>query len=255
MRGVVFLKPLEYSVEVVGEKWRQGDKLKGCLKIKNHSQEKIELTCLKISLAIGFFKKIKTKDKKAWENLAEVILSEKLSLEASEEKVFNWDFLLSEDCQITEKDKSLFLTFISNNENNDEWPNGNLELVIEPKLVIQQFLEIFQSFLRFKVIQNKFSKGMVEIKLNPPNSRELSHVDSLVLRMKEVEKSLHLEYLFTLHAFETVAGNMIAQKKIKQVEQILSAKQYCFYGDSLNQEFIVDAINGVIKEATPKFYT
>jgi hypothetical protein len=116
-----------------------------------------------------------------------------------------------------------------------------------------QFLEIIESFLRFKVVQRKFSKGMVEIKLNPPNSKELSHLESLVIRMKEVDKTLDLEYIFTTHAFEMVAGNMIAQKKTTKIDQTLTSKQYYIYGDSPNHDFIKTTISSVINKATPKF--
>lgn len=251
MKGTIFFKPLEYNIIADGERWRQGDKINGRLKIKNHSAESVEFPILKISLAVGNFKKIKSKDKRAWDYLAETTLGEKISIGASEEKEFSWNFELPEDCQITDKDRSLYLTFF---DHDDIWPTFQLELVVDPKLVMLQFLEIFESFLRFKVVQTKFSKGMVEIKLNPPSSRELSHLESLVLRMKEVDKTLDLEYIFNMHVFEMVAGNMMAQKKIKQVDQKLTSKQYYIYGDSPNHDFIKMSISDVIKEGTPRFF-
>ena len=143
MKSTIFSKPLEYSLVADGEKWRQGDRIKGSLKIKNHGSETIDLAQAKMSLAVGNFKKIKSKDSKAFDLIVEKKLSERFSLTALEEKSFDWDFLLPEDCQITEKDKSLYLTFKTNSE---DWPTGQLELVIEPKLVMMQFLEIFGNF-------------------------------------------------------------------------------------------------------------
>jgi hypothetical protein len=250
MKSTIFSKPLEYSLITDGEKWRQGDKIKGVLKIKNHSPDNVELPFVKISLAVGNFKKIKAKDKKAWDPISCTSLGEKIVIGASEEKEFSWDFQIPEDCQITEKDKTVFLTFFSTDE---LWPIGQLVLVIDPKLAMMQFLEIFENFLRFKIGQRKFSKGMVEIKLTPPNSKELSHVESLVLRMKEVDKVIDLEYIFTSHAFEMVAGNMIAQKKTTQVDQQLTSKQLYIYGDSLNHDFIKASIGEVIEKGTKRF--
>lgn len=248
MKGTIFLKPLEYNIIADGERWRQGDKIKGTLKIKNHGNDSIELPSLKISLAVGNFKKIKSKDKKAWDSLSEISLSEKFSIAPNAEAEFSWNFQLPEDCQITDKNGSLYLTFIDRFANKeDSWPTGQLELVVDPKIEMEQFLEIIQNFLRFKVVQTKFSKGMVEIKLNPPTSREMSHVESLVLRMKEMDKTLELEYIFNMHVFETVSGNIMTQKKIKQVNQLLSSTQL------LDQDFMVKAIGDVIKEGTPKF--
>ncbi|MBC7538006.1 MAG: hypothetical protein H7281_04245 [Bacteriovorax sp.] len=251
MKGTIILKPLEYNIFADGEKWRQGDMIKGSLKIKNHSMDNIELPALKISLAVGNFKKIKSKDKKAWESLAEIAFGEKISVAPSEEKEFTWEFKLPEDCQITENDKSIFLTY---KDHDDTWPTGLLELVVDPKIVIIQFLEILDNYLRFKVGTPKFSKGLVEIKCKPPTSKEMSHVDSLILRMKEVDKTLDIQYIFNLHVFEMVAGNIMAQKKITQVDQQLTSKQYYIYGNSLNHDFLISSISTVIKEATPRFF-
>lgn len=251
MKGLIFLKPLEYNIAADGEKWRQGDKIKGLLKLKNHSAERIDLPFLKLSLAAGNFKKIKNHDKRAWENLTETTLALPLTINASEEIEFPWDFVLPEDCQITDKDGSVFLTF---QDKAELWPAGQLELVIEPKLIINQFLEIFQNFLRFKIKDTKFSKGMIEIKMTPPSSRELGHIDSLVLRVKEVDKTLDLEYNFNMHVFETINGNVLTQKKSMHVGQKLTSKQFYIYGDSPNQDFIISSVSALIKEATPKFF-
>jgi hypothetical protein len=248
MKGLIFLKPLEYSIEITGERWRQGEKVKGSIRVKNQGLEKIDLPFIKAALAIGNFKKIKAKDKKGWDYFPEVILSEGFSLGASEEKECTFDFTLPEDCQITEKDKSIYVTFKTND---DYFPTAQLELVIDPKLVILQFLEILESFLRFKVAQTKFSKGMIEVKLNPPNSRELSHVDSVIMRMKEVEKNLHIEYTFNTLSFQMVEGNMIPQKKTKEARQSFSPGELFVYG-SLNQDFIVKSVGDLITSATPR---
>lgn len=251
MKGTIFLKPLEYSIIADGEKWRQGGKIKGSLKIKNHSGEKVEFASLKMALESGNFKKIKSKDKKAWGVLAKLLLGENISVAPNGEMEFSWQFDLPEDCQITDKDGSLYLTFYQKDE---EWPLGQLELVVEPKLVMDQFLEIFENFLRFKVVQKKYSKGMVEIKLNPPSSRELGHIESLVLRMKEVDKTLDLEYNFNVNVFETVAGNVMTQKKTLKMNKKMTSKEYYIYGDSPNHDYIKASIDSVIKEASPKFY-
>ena len=76
MKGTIFLKPLEFSIEAVGEKWHQGDKLTGSLRVKNHSAETIELPLLKVVLCEGHYKKVKAKDAKGWTKVAENIFAE-----------------------------------------------------------------------------------------------------------------------------------------------------------------------------------
>ena len=250
MKGTFIVKPVEYNLSADGEKWRQGEKIKGHLTIKNHSSENVELIHLNILLNVGIQKKVKVKKPGAWEQMLASNLCENISLGASEEKEFLFEFLLPEDGPINDKDKSVYLLLSNNHES---WPIGMLELGLMPKKIIEDFLEIFKNFLRFKIGPMKYSKGMVEIKLTPPNSRELGHVESLVLRMTEVNKIIMMEYIFTLLSFDMASGNMMAQKKTIQVDRSLTAKQYTIYCDSLNQEFLIAEFNGVIKEATPKF--
>lgn len=250
MKGTIFLKPLEYNLEATGEKWRQGEKIKGSLKIKNHGAEQINLPFLKVSLCEGQYKKIKAKDVKGWKNISQLILAEKFSLNANEEKVFPFEFALPENALITDKNGSLYLAFF---DSEDVLPTGHIELVVEPKIVITQILDILQSFLRFKVAQTKYTKGMIEVKLSPPTSREMSTIDSLVLSMAEVDKNLTLHYDFTMRVLDMSGGNMQAQKKTKEIEQKFNSKQYLFYGDSINQDFIIESINTVLNEVKPKF--
>lgn len=251
MKATIFVKPLEYNLNADGEKWRQGDLIKGSLIIRNHSADNFLLPCLKVSLAAGSFKKVKLKDSRQWDYLFETTVADRITLGAQEEKEFLWNFKLPENCPITDKNGTVYLMF---NDQDDSWPKGLLELGIEPKLVMKQFLEIFENFLRFKVVQTKFSKGMVEIKLNPPSSREFSHIESLVLRMKEIDKILDLEYNFNLQVFDATAGPMVVQKKIRKIEQKFTSKEYYIYGDSPNHDFIKTSIEAVIKEAAPRIF-
>ncbi len=256
MKGIIVLQPFEYTLEAVGEKWRQGDKLKGFLTVKNNSADQVEVPAMKISIRAGNFKKVKSKEKKAWEIIEEIILGEKIILKASEVKNYSFEFLLPENCVITDKNGSVYLAYEDLSALGKElpWPVGHIELLIEPKIVMHQVLEIFENFLRFKIGQTKYADGMVEVKMTPPTSRELSHVDSFVLSMSEIEKSLKLQYLFNLRVLEMVGTTMVSEKKTKQFEQILTSKQYLIYGNSPNQEFILESIQSILKDVKPKLF-
>ncbi len=249
MKGTVFLKPLEYSIEAVGEKWHQGDKLKGSLKIKNHSSEKIELPVLKVALCEGNYKKIKAKDAKGWNAISENLLSEALTINPSEEKDYAFEFKLSENCSITDKNGSLYLAFFDKDE---KIPAGHIELVIEPKVVIQQILQILESFLRFKVKEIKNAKNMIEVKLVPPTSRELSNLDGLLLSISEVEKNLSLKYFFNLRVLNISGTTMQSEKATKEMEQHFNSKQYLIYGDSINQDFIIASVQEILNSVKTK---
>ena len=249
MKGLVFLKPLEYSIEVTGEKWHQGDTLKASLKIKNHSNEKIELPLLKVAVCEGNYKKIKSKDAKAWVILEETILAEKLIVSPLEEMDYSFKFKLAENCGITDKNGSLYIAFYDKDEKN---PAGHIELVIEPKVIVQQVLQIFENFLRFKVKETKSGKGMVEVKLIPPTSRDMTTVEGLVLNISEIEKNLTLVYLFNLRVLNLSGSAMQAEKTTKDFVQKFNSKQYLMHGDSINQEFIIESLQEIMNTVKTK---
>lgn len=249
MKATVILKPLEYTLEAVGEKWHQGDLLKGSLKIKNHSAEKIEVPMLKVTLFEGHYKKIKAKDAKGWKSISENVFAEKFVINPSEDKEYPFEFKLSETCAITDKTGSLYLGFFDKDE---AFPAGNIELVVAPKIIVKQILEIFENFLRFKVKEIKSGKGMVEVKLVPPTSRELSNVDGLVLSISEIEKNLTLKYFFNFRILNIAGATMQSEKTTKEVEQNFSSKQYLMYGDSINQDFIIQSVQEVLNGVKTK---
>jgi hypothetical protein len=250
VKGIFFQKPLEYNLETIGEKWRQGETINGFLKIKNHTDELIETKIVKVALLTGIYKKVKSKDPNAFELIAELILDHNVAISGFGERQFNFEFKLLDHCRITDKDGSVYLALIDNLENNSF---GNIELTILPREIMLQFLSIMDNFLRFKVGAMKYSKGMVEVKLTPPLSKEYSQVDSLVLRMNEKDKDLHLEYLFSVKKIEMVGSSMTTEKKVLKLDQVLTAKQFYIYGDSVNQDLIIEQINLILKEVKPKF--
>jgi hypothetical protein len=249
MKGTIFLKPLEYNLEVIGEKWRQGDKIRGSLKVRNHGADAVDFPELNVVLCEGTYKKIKAKDAKGWKSLIETKLEDKFTLKPAEEKSYSFEYTLPEDCLVTDKNASLYLAFFDR----DVLPAGHIELVIEPKLVISQILDLIQSFLRFKVVQVKFTKGMIEVKLTPPaSSRELSTIDTLILSLAEKEKALLMNYEFNMRVLDMTGGVMQSQKKTREFDQSFTSRQYLQY-DSLNQDFILESINSVLNEVRPKF--
>ena len=249
MKGTVILKPLEYTLEAQGEKWHQGDKLKGSLKIKNHSEDVVELNSMHVTVSMGNYKKVKAKDPKAWSLLDKQTVVEKSNLGAGEEKEFSFEFQLKEDCLITDKNGSIYLAFY---EGDSLAPVTHMELKVEQKLLTKQILELVENFLRFKVKEIKNEKNKVDIKLIAPTSREMSNIDSLILNISEIENKLHIHYTFNLRALDLASPTMQVEKKVKTAEQVFTSKQYLFYKDSINQDFIVESFKSVLDTVKTK---
>jgi hypothetical protein len=250
MKNIIFIKNKEFNLETVGEKWRQGETVSGTLKVKNNGSDISELNNLTIALLSGNYKKVKAQDPKAFESILKTLLVEKINLHQNEECSYQFKFSIPDDCRITDKDGSVYLAYF---ENNETVPVGNLELTIQPKIMMMQFLEIMDNFLRFKIGPLKFNKGFVEVKLTPPTSKEFSQVDSLLLKLKESNKTLTLEYHFTTRKIEMNGGAMTTGKALAKFDQIMTPKEFYIYGDSVNQDGIIALVNSILNEIKPKF--
>ena len=220
MKTIIIKHPIEFNFEAKGEKWRQGEKLSGTVTVKNNGAEKVEIPFLKVALLSGTYKKVKAKDPKAFEPIQELNLEKNVSLNPTESKEYKFDFMLAEDCRITDKDGSVYLALFDKDENTQ---TGNLELSITPKLMMMQFLEIMDNFIRFKIGAMKFNKGMVEVKLTPPTSKDFSQVEGLLLKMKEVEKNLILEYHFSNKKIEMNGSSMTTSKVAQKFDNATEA--------------------------------
>lgn len=250
MKTIIIKNPIEFNLEAKGEKWRQGDKLTGLLTIKNNGASKVEIPFLKLALLVGIYKKVKVKDPKAFELFQELPQEKNFVISANESKEFPFEFILPLDCRITDKDGSVYLALI---DKDDVVPMGNMELSILPRLMITQFLEIMDNFIRFKIGALKFNKGMIEVKLTPPTSKDFSQVEGLLLKMKEVEKNLIVEYHFTNKKIEMNGSSMSTTKVAQKFDQTITFKEFYIYGDSVNQDGIIKLINSILDEVKPKY--
>ena len=194
MRGTNFQAPLELKIEIEGEKWRQKDGLKGTLFLKNHGQETLSLDSYGVHLSWGHSKKIKTKDEKSFENKESTLFEPGLKLPPGQEKELNWSFQLDEDCPISDKTGSYYILY---GKKDEVWNNGLLQILVEPKPILDSFLEIFVNFHRFKVKEKK-NKGLHRSQINPPNAKEFLSMDNLLCQMRIKEDLLELNYLFNV---------------------------------------------------------
>jgi len=249
MKTIIIKNPIEFCIEAIGEKWRQGEKLKGVVTVKNNGTEKCEIPFLKVALLSGVYKKVKAKDPKAFDSIHEEMLVKNITLNAAETKEFPFEIKLSENCRITDKDGSVYLALYDKDETIQ---TGNLELTITPRLMMMQFLEVMDNFIRFKIGPMKFQKEMVEVKLTPPVSKEFSQMEGLTLRMKEVDKNLVLEYHFSSKKIEMNGSSMSTSKVAQKFDQTITAKEFYIYGDSVNQEGITAKVNSILNEVKPK---
>lgn len=251
MIGTKFEAGIEMKITTDKDFYQQGDEITGEFYIKNHGTNQISFDQLNVALSYGVIKKIHAKADDAFKSMDKIVIAENISLNASEEKSFSWKMELAENYPITDKQKSLYLIY---GASSNPFECGQLQLSVEIEALQKFFLEMFVNFHRFQIKQTKFNKDMVEVKLVPPKSREMTVVKQLVLRMLKNDRDLKVDYVFTLEKLESVSTTEAkVQKSKKTYEQILTPKDYEEFG-SFGHDKVKAKIAEILKEVIPKLY-
>ncbi len=249
MKGTFFQKPLEYNIEVQGESWNQGGVVTGNLTIRNHGSEDIQLEGKGVSLCLTDAKKFKAKDPAGITPVAKQEYTSGMTVPAGGEETLLFEFPLEKDCPITEKASSLY---INCGEFEDPFNGGHLQLDVKPINVINNYLEIFENFFKFKVKTIKNKKGFIDIKMTAPDSKELGAVEQLNLNAAMDGDDLNIKYIFKLKKLAYDAGNVAAKSEKKEFKQTIGKRQHTAFGDSPNQDGLQKSISEILDQIKSK---
>lgn len=249
MKGTLFKAPLELNLHIEGENWRQNQKIRGSLKIKNHGQESLSLGKIGVHLCWGHAKKIKSKSDTSFDFENSTLFDGQSILAPQEEKELLWEFELQESCAITDKSGSYYLLY---GEKEKIWESGLLHLQIDPRAIFDSFLEIFVNFFRFKVKGKKNKKGFVEVKLLPPNAKEFLSMDNLHCQMRIKDDIFEINYLFNVRKMAYAIEGVKLEKKQLEFHERLGPKEYYLFKDSPNQDVMKSKIEKTLNEVKSK---
>lgn len=230
MKGIIIQEGKEVNCELIGESWKQGDTIKGTLNSSG-------LENIKVKLALVNNKKLKAKDEKAFNFLSEH------SISSGE----NLNFELNINSPISEKKESFYILF---GDESEIWKMGLLQLEVTPSQKILNFLNILDTFMRFKTKELKNDKdGFICAVLTPPSTKEHSVIDSLNLFLKLEEKDLHLKFSFKINKID-YNDPKLKMKKVKfDQDLVLTPKEYVMFRDDLDQDKVIKVLEAVIDEA------
>lgn len=241
MKSTFFNKPLEFSIDILGDSWRQGDVVKGSVSIKNHSAEDIDLSEYGIFLCRGNAKKIKAQDSKGLEIVEQVYFS---NLERNE---FSFDISLNSP--ITEKSAGPYIVCAKKNE---LLSGQHLIMQVSPGENISKVIEILENFLRFKVKTIKSKKSGIEYTINIPSSKEYSSVTGFKILVEYSDKNLNLSYQFKTKKLAFDGGNTTTKDETKTLKYELAPSDYLFYGESVDQDKMIAHFNEVLDQVKLK---
>jgi hypothetical protein len=248
MKATLFSKPLEYKLDVTGESWKQGENVVGKIIVVNHNSQAVSVGSFSTFLVYGQMKKMKAKSPKAFKYINELSHDTNLEITANSQLSFDFNFTLDSDCQITVNSSSLYIISGCKTSIHE---SVQLQLHVEPITVISSYIEILESFYRFKVKGLKSKEEFIEATVNVPDTKSLSGVQKCKLLMRLKDKNLELKYSYKLIQLCYESGSIETKNIDLEVEQTLIPRQYDMYG-SPNHEGIKKSIEEMLLQVKAK---
>ena len=249
MRSVYFQQPLEHQIEVEGESWNQGEVVKGQIRIRNMSSKTVAVKTSQIILAHGLKKAFKEGTMVPWEVLEKQVVAQDIALQAGSELTFGWNFNLSTDCPITDKQGGLYLLF-GGDEALTEGGRLNLQINLHP--ILQNYLQTFTTQFRFLEKYQKRKSEWTEVKLIPPDSREYPNMDYVLCFLRIHDEQLEAHYRFKMSGLGRTGEKMTVTKKNREREQSIPQGKYLQPGGFPNRACFRENIDQALNIARPE---
>lgn len=249
MRSVYFQQPLEHQIEVEGESWNQGEVVKGQIRIRNMSSKTVAVKTSQIILAHGLKKAFKEGTMVPWEVLEKQVVAQDIALQAGSELTFGWNFNLSTDCPITDKQGGLYLLF-GGDEALTEGGRLNLQINLHP--ILQNYLQTFTTQFRFLEKYQKRKSEWTEVKLIPPDSREYPNMDYVLCFLRIHDEQLEAHYRFKMSGLGRTGEKMTVTKKNRELEQSIPPEKYLQPGGFPNRACFRENIDQALNIARPE---
>ena len=248
MRSTFFQQPLQHQIEIDGENWDQGGKIKGKLIISNISSETIVVNASQVILAYGLKKSIKEGNGSRWEVLEKLVLTKNLSLSAGGQQSYEWIFQLATDCPITDKHGGLYLLFGGEDTLSE---GGRLDLPVNLHPILQNFLQTFSTQFYFLEKYQKRKSEWTEVKLVPPDSKEYPNLDFVLCLLRISKEQLEAQYLFKMRGLGRSGEKMTVTKKTRDHKQKIPPEKYLQPGGFPNRACFRENINEALNVARP----
>ena len=249
MRSVYIQQPLEYQIDVEGESWNQGEVVKGQIRIRNMSSKTVAVKTSQIILAHGLKKAFKEGTMVPWEVLGKQVAAQDIALQAGSELTFGWNFNLSTDCPITDKQGGLYLLF-GGDEALTEGGRLNLQINLHP--ILQNYLQTFTTQFRFLEKYQKRKSELTEVKLIPPDSREYPNMDYVLCFLRIHDEQLEAHYRFKMSGLGRTGEKMTVTKKNREIEQSIPQGKYLQPGGFPNRACFRENIDQALNIARPE---
>jgi hypothetical protein len=237
MKGTFFKKPLEFSLNIEGESWNQGETVSGTFKVQSHSDQLPDLIQVGCHLCFCNIKKFKAKDPKSITVLESILFSPNQS-------ELDFNFKLNDNCPITDTTGSLYIIY---GDIDSPFESGFLQLNITPIKPIIYFTQILEQFYRFKLKAFKNKKDCIEAMVSAPDSREWTSIQKMAIQLKLKNDELIIKFIVNLKKLDFSNNHHKTKDEKREMSKTLTKEQYELYGIA-NQDGIKKVIDEVLSE-------
>jgi hypothetical protein len=230
MKGLTVQSGVEVRIEVTGESWDQGSSVKAVVSSKNGSP-------VQLSLASGIERKIKSKALDAFEVIEQV---------SSSMPPLHHAFSLPLDARITDKAGSLYLRYgLAGNPN-----SVPVRLQIEPHPHLTDLAKIIVTEFRFSLKSVSMGKHhSVEFKLEPPQAKEWTTLETLIVNCKMSPEWLDANFIFHRKEFDTSSSSLKTKTTQGNIKRSLDLKKLVHsFNQKLNADLCVEVLNSIFNE-------
>lgn len=231
MKGTSFQNGVEFKVTVEGENWSPGEIIRGQVETKPSG-------VAQVFLAEGIDKKVKLKSADAF-----VILNET----ALKKTPYAWEFQLEMNTRVSDKHGSLYLLYGSGDAIEKF---GHLRLNIIPHLLLRDLSDLLTAEFRFA--NPVFSQGRsktTELKLGPPEVKEWTMLDQLVIQLTLSVQALDAKFIFDRKEIDPTRGGLSTVLVKREVtRRWLRSELIHDFNRRLNKEIMAAEFEKVVKE-------
>lgn len=248
MKSSLIELDMDLSLDIEGQKWNQGDIIRGCLLLKNKSKNTIDPRVFKLIFIYADIKKFKNVSDSSYKEFLSLELKEQ-KLVPNEEVKIPWEIKLDLNAPVACKKYAPYVLW----GNLEKKTPASLMINISPHVTIEKIIELWQNFFRFSLKEYFSSKdGWLEIKFNPPIAKEYATLEGLNLKFKRIDNKLLIDARSTLKLLRADTTGMKVEKKENMFTAEWREKDYLLLPTSVNQDFVCSQIKIIIERLMTK---
>jgi hypothetical protein len=240
MRGTFVADSCTFQIEIEGESWRQGDDISVRWNVTGAkpANQKIGL-----ALALIDLRKIKKNDPKGIQLIEAIEYAE---------DTFNYEYKFALDQNASISDGTWTVSIVCG-DLNKPLELKRLDLTITAWERIEEIITLIENFKRFKMKTLKNKKSLLDAKFSVPTSKEYGAIEGLNIhftRPAGEQAPLSMDFLFKTKKLTYSGAGVETTKATIKIERKLIKKDYCAFGDSLNQEKLLGIFDEVFAEVS-----